>query len=71
MYEPGTEARVLTLSAFRAVGAAGARRGLALEPLGRYATPGASHPPALVVGYGTTPDHAFAAALDLLCAVLF
>jgi GntR family transcriptional regulator / MocR family aminotransferase len=49
--------------------AAGARRGLALEPLARYGT-GAGHPPALVVGYGTPPDHAFATAVNLLCAVL-
>jgi GntR family transcriptional regulator / MocR family aminotransferase len=50
--------------------AAAARRGLALEPLGAYVTPGASHPPALVVGYGTPPDHGFATAVNLLCAVL-
>jgi GntR family transcriptional regulator / MocR family aminotransferase len=50
--------------------AAGARRGLALEPLGAYPTEGATHPPALVVGYGTPPDHAFATAVNLLCAVL-
>ncbi|HST63797.1 MAG TPA: PLP-dependent aminotransferase family protein, partial [Mycobacteriales bacterium] len=59
---PGrTEASVL---------AAAARRGLALEGLGAYATPGASHPPALVVGYGTPSDSAFATAVNLLCAVL-
>jgi GntR family transcriptional regulator/MocR family aminotransferase len=50
--------------------AAAARRGLALEPLGDYATPGASHPPALVVGYATPPEHGFATAVNLLCAVL-
>jgi GntR family transcriptional regulator/MocR family aminotransferase len=50
--------------------AAAARRGLALDPLGEYATPGAAHPPALVVGYGTPPEHAFATAVNLLCAVL-
>ncbi|KDN84456.1 GntR family transcriptional regulator [Kitasatospora cheerisanensis KCTC 2395] len=27
-------------------------------------------PPALVIGYGTPPDHAFEAALDALCALL-
>lgn len=53
-----------------AVVAAGARRGLALEPLGAYATEEATHPPALVVGYGTPPDHAFATGVNLLCAVL-
>ena len=50
--------------------AAAARRGLALEPLGWYATPGAARPPALVVGYATPPEHAFATAVNLLCAVL-
>ncbi|HEY6746476.1 MAG TPA: PLP-dependent aminotransferase family protein [Mycobacteriales bacterium] len=50
--------------------AAAARRGLALEPLGLYATGSATHPPALVVGYGTPPDHDFATAVNLLCAVL-
>jgi GntR family transcriptional regulator/MocR family aminotransferase len=50
--------------------AAAARRRLALEPLGDYATPGASHPPALVVGYATPPEHGFATAVNLLCAVL-
>ncbi|MBM9436507.1 MocR-like pyridoxine biosynthesis transcription factor PdxR [Actinacidiphila bryophytorum] len=29
-----------------------------------------SHPPALVVGYAAPPDHAFSAALDLLCRAL-
>jgi GntR family transcriptional regulator / MocR family aminotransferase len=49
---------------------AAAHRGLALEPLGDYATPGADHPPALIVGYATPPDHSYATALNLLCGVL-
>ncbi len=43
-----------------------ATRGLALDALRRYG----DGPDALVVGYGTPPDHAFAGALDVLCAVL-
>jgi GntR family transcriptional regulator/MocR family aminotransferase len=50
--------------------AAAARRGLALEPLGAYATGSGDHPPALIVGYGTPPESAFAPAVNLLCAVL-
>jgi GntR family transcriptional regulator/MocR family aminotransferase len=47
-----------------------AARGLALEGLsGYYAVPG-PHPPALVVGYGTPPEHAFAGALARLTATL-
>jgi GntR family transcriptional regulator/MocR family aminotransferase len=49
---------------------AAAHRGLRLEPLADYATPGAGHPPALVVGYATPPEHAYATALNLLCGVL-
>lgn len=45
-----------------------ARRGLQLNGLGRYRHPGAVDArQALVVGYGTPPDHAFAGALDALC----
>jgi GntR family transcriptional regulator/MocR family aminotransferase len=45
------------------------RRGLALGGLPEFgATPDV--PPALVIGYGTPPDHAFAGAVDLLCEVL-
>jgi len=45
------------------------RRGLALGGLPTFgAPPGAA--PALVIGYGTPPEHAFAGALDLLCEVL-
>jgi GntR family transcriptional regulator/MocR family aminotransferase len=50
--------------------AAAARRGLELQGLGEYATGAATHPPALVVGYGTPPDSGFATAVNLLCAVL-
>jgi GntR family transcriptional regulator / MocR family aminotransferase len=50
--------------------AAAAHRGLELQGLGEYATGAATHPPALVVGYGTPPDSGFATAVNLLCAVL-
>jgi GntR family transcriptional regulator/MocR family aminotransferase len=43
--------------------------GLALSGLPVYGAPTPS-PTALVIGYGTPPDHAFAGALDRLCAVL-
>jgi GntR family transcriptional regulator / MocR family aminotransferase len=47
-----------------------AAHGLALEGLsGYHATPG-PHPPALVVGYGTPPEHAFTGALLRLTATL-
>ncbi len=47
-----------------------AHHGLALQGLGHYAHPGHHHPPALVIGYGTPPDHAYTAALARLGAVL-
>ena len=47
-----------------------ARRGLAVEGLGPYCAPGHPRGPALVVGYGTPPEHAFTGALARLCAVL-
>jgi len=50
--------------------AAAAHRGLELQGLGEYATGAATHPPALVVGYGTPPDSGFVTAVNLLCAVL-
>jgi GntR family transcriptional regulator/MocR family aminotransferase len=50
--------------------ARGAEHGLALEGLGAYATGRSEHGPALVVGYGTPPEHAFTAALARLVAVL-
>ncbi len=50
--------------------AAAAARGLALEGMRSYRTPGADHPEALVIGYGTPPAHAFTTAVTRLCAVL-
>ena len=53
-----------------------ARAGLTIQGLSeyRYDEPGTSAEPgapaALVVGYGTPPEHAFAGALDALCDVL-
>ena len=47
-----------------------AERGLAIEGLGAYAAPGHSGPPALVIGYGRPPEHAYTAALARLDAAL-
>ncbi len=47
-----------------------ARHGLAIEGLGAYAAAGRRQPPSLVIGYGTPPDHAFAAAVARLRTVL-
>ncbi len=46
------------------------QRGLAIEGLGPYCAPGHPRGPALVLGYGTPPEHAFTGALARLCAVL-
>ena len=46
------------------------RHGLALEGLDAYSATGQPRSPALVVGYGTPPDHAFDSAIATLCAVL-
>jgi GntR family transcriptional regulator/MocR family aminotransferase len=46
-----------------------ARHGLAVDGLGSYSA-ARPHSPALVVGYGRPPDHAFTTALARLCAVL-
>lgn len=50
------------------------RRGVALDPLssGRHpaAPPLVTPRPALVVGYGTPPEHGYPAALEALCGVL-
>ncbi|WP_086559442.1 PLP-dependent aminotransferase family protein [Streptomyces africanus] len=48
------------------------RQGLALDGLRTYRHPDSTMPPrdGLVIGYGTPPDHAFAAALDALCLAL-
>jgi GntR family transcriptional regulator/MocR family aminotransferase len=51
------------------VAAAGAR-GLALDGMSSYRAAGIPHPPALVLGYGTPPAHAFTTAVTRLCAVL-
>ncbi len=53
-----------------AVVAGGAARGLALQGLHAFAAGPAPGPPALVVGYGTPPAHAFTTALARLAAVL-
>jgi GntR family transcriptional regulator / MocR family aminotransferase len=44
--------------------------GLMLEGLDEYRVGGEPRPAALVVGYGTPPEHAFSAAVARLCAVL-
>ncbi|MGP3974249.1 MocR-like pyridoxine biosynthesis transcription factor PdxR [Streptomyces sp. 8N114] len=48
------------------------RQGLALDGLRPYRHPDSTMPPrhGLVIGYGTPPDHAFAAALDALSLAL-
>jgi GntR family transcriptional regulator/MocR family aminotransferase len=53
-----------------AVVAAAARHGLAVEGLNTYRHDDAEQPPALVVGYGTPPDHAYTGALARLVATL-
>ncbi|MCN9244247.1 PLP-dependent aminotransferase family protein [Streptomyces sp. RY43-2] len=60
---PGTERTVVQAAAWQ---------GLALHGLGRYrhAHSVTEAPDALVVGYATPPDHAWAAALEALCRVL-
>ncbi|AMW12456.1 GntR family transcriptional regulator [Streptomyces qaidamensis] len=60
---PGTEQSVVQAANWR---------GLALHGLARYTHPAAPAEPvdALVVGYGTPPDHAWSGALDALSAVL-
>jgi GntR family transcriptional regulator / MocR family aminotransferase len=57
--EPGQDEKTVIAQA--------AQRGLALEGLSAYG-PGAD--PALVIGYGTPPEHAFTAAVARLCAAL-
>jgi GntR family transcriptional regulator/MocR family aminotransferase len=47
-----------------------ARHGVAIEGLGSYQRAPGTHPPALVVGYGTPHEHAFAGAVARLTAVL-
>jgi GntR family transcriptional regulator / MocR family aminotransferase len=50
--------------------ARGASRGLALEGLAPYNATPDPQPPALVVGYGTPPEHAFTGAIARLTAAL-
>jgi GntR family transcriptional regulator/MocR family aminotransferase len=62
---PGTEQPVIE--------SATAWQGLALDGLSRYRHGEAEPGPvtdALVVGYGTPPDHAFSGAIDALCRAL-
>ena len=47
-----------------------AARGLAVAPLAPYRVAGRHDRPALIVGYGTPPEHAFSGAVARLCAVL-
>jgi GntR family transcriptional regulator/MocR family aminotransferase len=47
-----------------------AAHGLAIEGLASFHAGGASHGPALVIGYGRPPEHAFTTALARLAAVL-
>ncbi|MEU6093910.1 PLP-dependent aminotransferase family protein [Streptomyces sp. NPDC047079] len=60
---PGTEASVVRAAAWQQ---------LAVHGLARFRHPDAATEPldALVVGYGTPPDHAWAGALEALCRVL-
>ncbi|MFD8452546.1 MocR-like pyridoxine biosynthesis transcription factor PdxR [Streptomyces coelicoflavus] len=60
---PGTERQTVRAAAWH---------GLAVHGLSMFRHPEASVPPrdALVVGYGTPPDHAWAGALDALCRAL-
>ncbi|MDN0195257.1 PLP-dependent aminotransferase family protein [Streptomyces sp. S.PNR 29] len=60
---PGTQQPVLRAAAWH---------GVAVDGLDRYRHPEAAgdRTDAVVVGYGTPPDHAWSGALDALCAVL-
>ncbi|MFD4260942.1 PLP-dependent aminotransferase family protein [Streptomyces sp. NPDC058534] len=60
---PGTERQAVRAAAWH---------GLAVHGLSTFRHPDAAVPPldALVVGYGTPPDHAWAGALDALCRAL-
>ncbi|MFG2541182.1 PLP-dependent aminotransferase family protein [Streptomyces sp. NPDC048594] len=60
---PGTERQTVRAAAWH---------GLAVHGLSMFRHPDADVPPmdALVVGYGTPPDHAWAGALDALCRAL-
>ncbi|MGD0937543.1 MAG: PLP-dependent aminotransferase family protein, partial [Streptosporangiaceae bacterium] len=54
----------------RVPGARAAARGLAVAPLAPYRVTGRHDRPALIVGYGTPPEHAFSGAVARLCAIL-
>ncbi|MGW1028073.1 MocR-like pyridoxine biosynthesis transcription factor PdxR [Streptomyces sp. NPDC002577] len=60
---PGTEESVVRAAAWQ---------GLGVHGLARFTHPDAATEPrdALVVGYGTPPDHAWSGALDALCGTL-
>jgi GntR family transcriptional regulator / MocR family aminotransferase len=47
-----------------------AAHGVAVDGLRRYTDSGHERPPALVVGYGRPPEHAFTTAVGRLCAAL-
>jgi len=50
--------------------ASAAAHGLAVEGLASFHAGGPGHGPALVIGYGRPPEHAFTTALARLTAVL-
>jgi len=50
--------------------AAARERGLNVEGLASFSAVGHRREPALVVGYGTPPAHAFGAAISALCRAL-
>jgi GntR family transcriptional regulator/MocR family aminotransferase len=50
--------------------ASAAGRGLALDGMRNFRSPGIAHPEALVLGYGTPPAHAFTTAVTRLRAAL-
>jgi GntR family transcriptional regulator/MocR family aminotransferase len=64
---PGPDAAA---AAEQDVVARAAARGLAVAPLAPYRVTGQHVRPALIVGYGTPPEHAFSGAVARLCAVL-
>ncbi|MDQ6835385.1 MAG: PLP-dependent aminotransferase family protein, partial [Actinomycetota bacterium] len=47
-----------------------ARQGLALQGLSAFASGPDGHPAALVIGYGTPPEHAYTSAIARLTAAL-
>ncbi|MGY0018179.1 aminotransferase-like domain-containing protein [Streptomyces sp. YJ-C3] len=62
---PGTEQSVVRAAAWQRLGVAGLS-----SFRHENAAASAAQPDALVVGYGTPPDHAWSGALDALCRVL-